>query len=261
LQTGITAGFFSQWSGNGIVSYYLNKALDGIGYTDPTTQNIINGVLTIFNAITATGICFFVETFGRRRLFLVSTTGMLLSYMSWTIAAGRYAASGNTNDNAGRAVLGVIFVYYFFYNLAWSGLLIGYTAEILPYSIRAKGLTVVFLSIDLSLFFNSYVNPVALGAIGWHYYIVYTCWLAVELTVVYFFYIETRNTPLEEMAKHFDGEDAIIGGAAATEKGLELARQAGLEDTVRTASVGGGSMAENRYDQKTSAVHLDEVRA
>jgi MFS family permease len=215
-------------------------------------------VLTIFNAITATGICFYVERFGRRRLFLISTTGMMLSYMSWTIAAGRYAASGvpgpivdgaettvYTNHGAGQAVLGVIFIYYFFYNLAWSGLLIGYTAEILPYNIRAKGLTVVFLSVDIALFFNSYVNPIALGAIGWHYYIVYTCWLAVELVVVYFLYIETKNTPLEEMAKHFDGEDAIIGGAAATEKGMELARQAGLQDTVRSAS-----MASNKYDSK-----------
>ena len=189
----ITAGFFSQWSGNGIVSYYLNIALNDIGYTDATTQDIINGVLTIFNAFTATGICFFVDRIGRRRLFLISTTGMMFSYMSWTIAAGLYAKSNNTDDNAGRAVLGVIFFYYFFYNLAWSGLLVGYTAEILPYNIRAKGLTIVFLSVDIALFFNQFINPIALKAIGWKYYIVYTCWLAVELFVVYMLYIETRN--------------------------------------------------------------------
>ena len=36
------------------------------------------------------------------------------------------------------------------------------------------------------------------------------------------FFIETRNTPLEEIVKHFDGEAAILGGAAATEKGRKL---------------------------------------
>ena len=113
--------------------------------------------------------------------------------MSWTIAAGLYARSNNTDNNAGRAVLGVIFFYYFFYNLAWSGLLVGYTAEILPYNIRAKGLTIVFLSVDIALFFNQFINPIALKAIGWKYYIVYTCWLAVELFVVYMLYVETRN--------------------------------------------------------------------
>jgi hypothetical protein len=38
-------------------------------------------------------------------------------------------------------------------------------------------------------------------------------WLAVELVVVWKYYIETRNTPLEEIAKHFDGDDALVGGA------------------------------------------------
>jgi hypothetical protein len=50
---------------------------------------------------------------------------------------------------------------------------------------------------------------------------------------VYFFYIETRNTPLEEIAKHFDGEQAVLGGSAATEKELHLASKVRFDDTVR----------------------------
>jgi hypothetical protein len=34
----IALAFFSQWSGNGLVSYYLNKVFDGIGITNKTTQ-------------------------------------------------------------------------------------------------------------------------------------------------------------------------------------------------------------------------------
>lgn len=34
----IAIAFFSQWSGNGLVSYYLNKVFDVIGITDPTIQ-------------------------------------------------------------------------------------------------------------------------------------------------------------------------------------------------------------------------------
>lgn len=64
------------------------------------------------------------------------------------------------------------------------------------------------------------------------YYIVYCAWLAVELAVVYFFYIETRYTPLEEIAKHFEGDEAIVGGAVATEKGKVLAAEVGGLDTV-----------------------------
>lgn len=46
-------------------------------------------------------------------------------------------------------------------------MLVGYSAEILPYHIRAKGLTMMFLMVDIALFFNQYVNPIALKHIGW----------------------------------------------------------------------------------------------
>lgn len=32
----------------------------------------------------------------------------------------------------------MIYIYYFFYNIAWSGMLVGYTAEILPYNRTLK---------------------------------------------------------------------------------------------------------------------------
>ncbi|KAL5359028.1 general substrate transporter [Aspergillus floccosus] len=224
----ITAGLFSQWSGNGLVSYYIAKILESIGYTSSVQQNLINGCLQIMNMIVALTMCFFVDKIGRRKLFLVSTAGMLVAFVVWTICSARYAIAGN--HNAANAVIAMIYLYYVFYNIAWSGLLVGYTVEILPYSIRAKGMTVMWLCIDAALFFNQYINPIALENLGWKYYIFYCVWLGVELTVVWFFYIETRNTPLEEIAKYFDGENAIVGGVAATEKARELKNTLHIEE-------------------------------
>ncbi len=34
----VAIAFFSQWSGNGVASYYLNKILKAINITDSTTQ-------------------------------------------------------------------------------------------------------------------------------------------------------------------------------------------------------------------------------
>ncbi len=48
----------------------------------------------------------------------------------------------------------------------------------------------MFLAVDLALFFNSYVNPVALKALNWKYYIVYSVWLAFETFVVWFFFVD-----------------------------------------------------------------------
>ncbi|BCS28371.1 uncharacterized protein APUU_61419A [Aspergillus puulaauensis] len=219
----ISIGFFSQWSGNGIVSYFLPKFLELIGVTNSHTVLTINSILNAINVVSATGICFFVDKFGRRRLFLTSCIGMLLSFTAMTIALGRYPEGpGGEDNNAGNAVIVFIFFYYICYNIGFSGLLVGYSSEILPYSLRAKGLTLMFFCVSLSLFFNQYVNPIAIEDIGWKYCIVYCVWLVFELLVVWKFYIETRNTPLEEIAKYFDGDEAIIGGQAATEKVVEL---------------------------------------
>lgn len=212
----VSLGFFSQWSGNGLVSYYMTDVLTGAGVTNKKLQLEINGILNIINFLTAVTMCFFIDKFGRRPLFLFATAGMCASFCVWTICAAEFVKTKVTA--AANAEIAFIFIYYVFYNCAWSGLLVGYAVEILPYKLRAKGLTLMFLAVDLALFFNSYVNPVALSALGWKYYIVYDVWLFIELCVVYFFYIETRNTPLEEIVKFFDGEQALLGGDLATEK-------------------------------------------
>jgi hypothetical protein len=39
---------------------------------------------------------------------------------------------------------------------------------------------------------------------------IYTIWIFIELLFVYFFYVETRGPTLEELAKIFDGDDAVV---------------------------------------------------
>ncbi|KAL4783607.1 general substrate transporter [Aspergillus varians] len=234
----ISIGFFSQWSGNGIVSYFLPKVLELIGVTDSHEVLTINSVLNAVNVVSATGICFFVDKFGRRRLFLTSCVGMLLCFVATTIALARFPyGPGGADNNAGNTVIVFIFLYYISYNIGFSGLLVSYSSEILPYRLRAKGLTLMFFCVSLSLWFNQYVNPIALQKIGWRYYLVYCVWLLFELLVVWKFYIETRRTPLEEIAKYFDGDAAIIGGEAATEKVSELITRQNGEESAKVLTV------------------------
>lgn len=242
----VSIGFFSQWSGNGIVSYYLPQVLKLIGITNPTTQLEINGYLSIVQLVSAVAVCFFVDKIGRRPLFISSCAGMLVIFIVTTIALARYAA--NATSAAANTVIVFIFLYYIMYNLGFCGLLVSYSAEILPYRIRAKGLTVMFFCVDLSLWFNQYVNPIALENIQWKYYLVYCVWIAFELFVVLRWYVETKNTPLEEIAKYFDGDSAIVGGDAATLKARRLAGEddAALEGTEHEKAVGLAETTEVR---------------
>lgn len=132
----ISLGLFSQWSGNGLVSYYMSDVLQKAGVESAQLRLEINGILNIINFITALTMCFFIDKFGRRPLFLFATAGMLGAFCAWTICAAQFVKTGVVA--AGNAEIFFIFLYYFFYNSAWSGLLVGYAAEILPYRLRAK---------------------------------------------------------------------------------------------------------------------------
>ena len=58
---------------------------------------------------------------------------------------------------------------------------IAYPIEILPYRIRANGIMVQSLSTNLALFFGQYVNPIGIDNAGWKFYLLYECWLVVEV--------------------------------------------------------------------------------
>lgn len=95
---------------------------------------------------------------------------------------------------------------------AWPGLTVSYTVEILPYKIRAKGLTLCFIFTSLAGIFNQWVNPVGIEALGWKFYLVYVVVLVLECLAIYFLYVETKGPTLEEIATLFDGNDANVVG-------------------------------------------------
>lgn len=73
----------------------------------------------------------------------------------------------------------------------------------------------------LALFFNLFVNPIALDSIGWKYYIVYIVILIGICLTVWFFYPETNSRSLEEIAIIFDGEDAKVPASGTVLSAVE----------------------------------------
>ena len=106
----IAIAFFSQWSGNGLVSYYLNKVFDDIGITDSTIQLLINGILQIWNLFIAVIASFLVDRAGRRVLFIGSCIGMLVFFTLQTICSALFAQHGDTG--AAHSVIAFIFLFY-----------------------------------------------------------------------------------------------------------------------------------------------------
>lgn len=156
--------------------------------TDKVEQLLINAFLNMWSLILAVLGGMYCDRFGRRPIFLTSTVGMLIFFTLQTICTSQYALHGN--KAAGNAVVAMIckssprqnfsvfsssrvgvVLYSAAYAIAWSPLITSYTIEILPFNLRAKGYTVFSFAVSASLVFNQYINPLALKAIGWKYYV------------------------------------------------------------------------------------------
>lgn len=204
----VTLGVAAQWNGVGVVSYYLPVVLETAGITSVTKQTLINGCLALWNVIISVGAASMVDRLGRRFLFLTSCIGMLISYILITGLAGSFALTGH--EATGFAMVAMLFLYYGSYDIAFTPLIISYPTEIWPFTLRAYGLAVVNLSTQVAAFFNIFVNPIAFDSIHWKYYTVFVVLLVILLATCYFSYPETRGHSLEEMARIFDKDTAVV---------------------------------------------------
>ncbi|KAK7179854.1 hypothetical protein DPSP01_004595 [Paraphaeosphaeria sporulosa] len=202
----LLVGFMIQWAGNGIVSYYLAPILESVGVTSAVSQAAINVGLQVWNALLAAAGAVAAERYGRRPLWMISACGMLVSFIFVTALSAVFAERGI--KAAGSAVVAFLFIFFGFYDIAFTPLSVAYIVEILPFRLRSKGLSINLTVVFGAGFFNQYVNPVALGAIQWRFYFVYIGTLTGMIIIIYFLFPETKGRTLEEIAVVFDGEAA-----------------------------------------------------
>ncbi|KPI34404.1 Lactose permease [Cyphellophora attinorum] len=192
----ITIGVISQYSGNAVISNYANLIYE------PALNLSISAALT-------------VDKFGRRPLFLISAAGMTVCFVIWTALAGQFETHGGVESDSAKAygIAQIPFIWIFgvFYAIGFSGLLVSYTLEVLPFFLRAKGVMIMNITVQAILALSAQTNPLAIHNLphAWNFWLIYTIWDFLELIWVYFVFPETKGLTLEECAKIFDGEDAV----------------------------------------------------
>jgi hypothetical protein len=82
----------------------------------------------------------------------------------------------------------------------------------------------------LGLIIGQFVNPIALSAIGWKYYIVFCCILLVLFFLMWFLCPETKGRTLEEIAEVFERRGRNGGD---TEEGKVSEKPVLVEDVAR----------------------------
>ncbi|KAH7001152.1 general substrate transporter [Ilyonectria destructans] len=200
-------GIAAQWSGNTVVSYYLVLVLEGVGITNATHQSLINGGLQIFNLLATVGCgAMLVDILGRRRLFQWCAVGMTVSYVIWTILNSRFDATGSAGF--GYAVIPMLFVFYFHYDVALTPLLYSYPTELFPYEWRSWGVAFTLIVTNVTLIIGQVCNPIAMAKLGWRYYILFCILDGLFVVQVWLLFPETKGKSLEELEGIFDRLDA-----------------------------------------------------
>ncbi|SPO01693.1 related to hexose transporter protein [Cephalotrichum gorgonifer] len=188
----ISLGVISQYSGNAILSNYIDSIYENAAIKEENQKLALTAGKAIMDLIVSICAALTVDKVGRRPLFLFAITGMVLSFVWY-------------------AQLVFIWIFSIFYDIGFSGLLVAYALEILPFAMRAKGMMILNITIQAILALGNQTNLLAWDNLPhhWHLMLFYTLWDFVELVFVWFFYVETKGPTLEEIARIFDGDEAV----------------------------------------------------
>ncbi|CAN8097741.1 unnamed protein product [Discula destructiva] len=208
----VSLGIISQYSGNALFSNYINTIYDGAGITQQSQKLAISTGKTILDLSVTIWAALSVDRFGRRPLFLISTSGMAVAFACWTATGAVYENSNMTNVQSGYAQLAFIWIFGIFYDIGFTGLLVAYALEILPFHLRAKGMMIMNITVQAVLAMGNQTNKIAWDSLPrhWYFMLFYTLWDVVELAFVWCFYPETKGPTLEQVARIFDGDDAVV---------------------------------------------------
>ncbi|KAF4622669.1 hypothetical protein G7Y89_g14359 [Cudoniella acicularis] len=217
----IFLGLFTQMSGNTLLTYYQNLLFVAMGYTSTYAKNRINLANQCWSLLSATVLALIVARFKRRTMFLASTGAMLATFVAMTIAfekLGEAKHSNTKNPAAGIAALFFFFAYSPAYNLGNNALTYTYLIELFPYSTRTRGIGIEQVFAKIGAFFSNNVNPIAMAAIDWKFFAIYSGWITFEVLFVFFLYPETQGRTLEELAFLFEDQELADQTARAVEE-------------------------------------------
>ncbi|KAL0942047.1 uncharacterized protein CTRU02_204810 [Colletotrichum truncatum] len=210
----ISLAMVSQYSGTNLFSNYANKIYEGAGIREQKSKVLLSGGQTLMSLVVSVAFSLTIDRFGRRPLFLTATTGMVLMYMGWTIVSSQYERTKDLT-RFGYPQIAFIWLFSFSYQIAWTGIMAAYALEIMPYSLRAKAGVISTIFVKGLIVLGSYTNPIAwdnftIAGHAWVLAMFYTILDFCYLVFVYFFYPETKNLTLEEVAQVFDGDYAKV---------------------------------------------------
>ncbi|KAF5356121.1 hypothetical protein D9756_004059 [Leucocoprinus leucothites] len=191
---------FAQLNGINVISYYAPRVFEEAGWIGRSAI-LMAGINSVIYVLSTLPPWILVDRWGRRPILLSGAVIMALA-LGFT-GYWMYIDVPMTP----KAVVVCVIVFNAAFGYSWGPIPWLYPPEIMPLSIRAKG---VSLSTATNWLFNwivGEVTPYLQETIEWRLYPMHGFFCVCSFILVYFLYPETKGVPLEEMDAVF-GEDA-----------------------------------------------------
>ncbi len=194
---------FQNGTGINSINYYSPTVFKSLGIVGTSTGLLSTGIFGIIKMIgSACFILFLVETVGRRRLLMISSSGgaIAMYYLAAYIAIAQPAKHKKANiDGPGVSALVFFYTWTCFYSFGWNPLPWVYGAE--SFDNTARPVVQVFMAASnwLYNFAISQATPHMFIKMGYGVYLFFASCMVLSVLWVYFFMPETKGIPVEEM--------------------------------------------------------------
>ncbi|THU85990.1 general substrate transporter [Dendrothele bispora CBS 962.96] len=188
---------FAQLNGINVISYYAPKVFEEAGWLGRQAI-LMTGINAIIYLLSTLPPWYLVDRWGRRPILLSGAVVMAIAlcFTGYFIHLDQ--------PYTPNAVVACVIIFNAAFGYSWGPIPWLYPPEIMPLTVRAKG---VSLSTATNWLFNTLVGevtPYLQEVIQWRLYIMHGFFCLCSFVLVYFLYPETKGVPLEEM-------DAVFG--------------------------------------------------
>ncbi|OGM44930.1 MFS monosaccharide transporter (Hxt8) [Aspergillus bombycis] len=203
----------------------LYKSLGIDSHTILALAAVYGTIAFLVNCLTTK---YLTDQWGRRKMLLSGLAGIIVIEIYAAVMQREFQ---NTDNQVGKgfAVLGIYLFVVAYYGMLNSTTWL-YGAEVLPISLRSKVMGLAAASHFIVNVAITEAGPSAFANIGENYYYVFVACSAFFLVVAYFYFPETKQKTLEEIAASFgdkvvapgengkDGDDGDDAGKPTSER-------------------------------------------
>ncbi|KAK9382852.1 general substrate transporter [Kockiozyma suomiensis] len=221
-----------QATGTLVINNYGPTLYADLGFDSANSLIIQGGWITVsiignsINALT-------IDWMGRKKQLLIGLTGCALALVGECVALSTYERTGGRAASIAAVVF--LFLHVFVYGLNMDVTSYVYSSEIMPNQLRAKGVSFSICGLFLSTIVYLEAASTAFANIGWKYYLVFICMSIFFFVLVFFYFPETKDLSLEEMAALFGDEVTDINLHRAVSDEYELDEKNSIIERVVTA--------------------------